>query len=124
MPTSLDAEFSVELDVGLKEGEKSARLTLTSIFVLTVQARIEVGEPNADFSIPAALFIVGRGFADFSSRQVWVESGSSFADFTCFAELGVALVNLATAVSTSVEFVNSKEVCNGFADFISDAGEQ
>ena len=65
MPTSLDAEFSVELSVGLKAGEKLARLTLTSNFVLTVQARIEVGEPNANFGILAAQFIVGRGNADF-----------------------------------------------------------
>ena len=65
MPTFLDAEFSVELGIGLKAGEKSARLMPTSNFVLTVQARIEVGEPNVDFSILAVLFIVSRGNVDF-----------------------------------------------------------
>ena len=65
MPTSLDVEFSVELGIGLKAGEKSAWLMLTSNFILTVQARVEVGEPNAEFSIPTTLFIVGRWNVDF-----------------------------------------------------------
>ena len=65
MPTSLDAEFSKEFEVGLKEREKSVRLMPTSNFILTIQARFEVGESNADFSIPIALFIVDRGNVDF-----------------------------------------------------------
>ena len=36
----------------------------------------------------------------------------------------VALANSATVVPTAVKILNSEEVYNGFADFISDAGEQ
>ena len=65
MSTSLEVEFSKEFGVGLKEGEKLARLMPTSNFVLTVQGIVEVDEPNANFSIPVALFIVDRGNANF-----------------------------------------------------------
>ena len=75
MPTSLDAEFSKEFGVSLKAGEKSVRLMPTSNFILIVQARVEVDEPNADFSIPVALFIVSRGNADF--RFVFVHTRQS-----------------------------------------------
>ena len=68
MSTSLDAEFSVELDVGLKAGEKWVRLMPTLDLFLSIQGRFEVDEPNADFSIPAVLFIVDRRFAKFSSK--------------------------------------------------------
>ena len=65
MPTSLDVEFSNEFGVGLKAGEKSARLMPTSDLFLSIQGRVEVDEPNADFSIPAALFKVDRWNANF-----------------------------------------------------------
>ena len=55
---------------------------------------------------------------------MYKELSGPFADFTYFAKMGVALANSTTAVSTSVKILNSEEVCNGFADFISDAGEQ
>ena len=94
---------------------------------MVIQDRLKVDKPNVDFGIVCALFIVDRGFADFSSRftiQGRFEADGPNVDFTCFVEMGVALANLATAVPTSVKILNSEEVCNGFADFISDAGEQ
>ena len=55
---------------------------------------------------------------------MYKELDGPFADFMCFAEIGVALANSSTAVPTSVEILNSEEVYNGFADIISDVGEQ
>ena len=84
MPTSLDAEFSRELGVELKEGEKSAKALSTSNFSMVVQDRLEVGEPNAEFGIVCALFIVGRRFADFSSSfhcTGQIEANGPFVDF-------------------------------------------
>ena len=68
----------------------------TSDLFFFIQGRVEVGELNADFSISGALFIVGRGFADFISKfnvQGRFEVGSPNADFMYFLEMEVALAN-------------------------------
>ena len=87
MPTSLDAEFSKELGVGLNSGEESATGMPTSELVLSYRGRREVDEPNADFRTVQALFIVGIGFVDFNifvGRTGSLEVGELVSDFGIF----------------------------------------
>ena len=73
--TSLDVEFSIELGVGLNNGEESTTGMSTSELVLPYRRRREVDEPNANFRTVQALFIVVIGFANFGFLFVRTDLG-------------------------------------------------
>ena len=52
--------------------------------MLSVQGRIEIGKPIADFWIRGVLFIVGEPVADFSSNWVKAKSSRRVANFASF----------------------------------------